>query len=133
MIAAGVLPHIISSDVHGLFPVMHDDSALDNSLAGAFARLVALGMPFDDALTAVTINPGRVLGDEAEIGTLAVGSCADITVLEKRVEDWPMRDGQGEILIAERRWIPRLVLRAGQPVIPSLRLVRDVTWPAAAE
>jgi predicted amidohydrolase len=56
-----------------------------------------------------------VLGDEAEIGTLAVGSCADITVLEKRVEDWPMRDGQGEVLIAERRWIPRLVLRAGQP------------------
>jgi len=59
--------------------------------------------------TAVTINPARVLGDEAEIGTLAVGSCADITVLEERVEDWPMRDGQGEILIAERRWIPRLV------------------------
>jgi predicted amidohydrolase len=86
MIAAGVLPHIVSSDVHGLFPVMHDDN----------------------------------------------GSRADLTVLEERVEDWPMRDGQGEILVAERRWIPRLVLRAGQPVIPNLRLVRDVTSPAAA-
>jgi dihydroorotase len=132
MIAAGVLPHIISSDAHGLFPVMHDDSALDYSLAGAFARLVALGMPFHDALAAVTINPARVLRDEAEIGTLAVGSRADITVLEERVEDWPMYDGQGEILVAERRWIPRLVLRAGQPVIPTLRLVRDVTSSAAA-
>jgi dihydroorotase len=96
MIDAGVLPHLISSDVHGLFPVMHDDSALDYSLAGAFARLVALGMPFADALAAITINPARVLGEEAEIGTLAVGSRADITVLEERVEDWPMRDGQGE-------------------------------------
>jgi dihydroorotase len=132
MIAAGVLPHIISSDVHGLFPVMHDDSALDYSLAGAFARLVALGMPFGDALAAVTINPARVLGEEAEIGTLSVGSRADITVLEQRVEDWPLRDGQGEILVVERRWIPRLVLRAGQPVVPTLRLVRDVTAPAAA-
>ena len=132
MIDAGVLPHIISSDVHGLFPVMHDDSALDYSLAGAFARLVALGIPFDHALAAVTINPARVLGEEAEIGTLAIGSRADITVLEERVEDWPMRDGQSEILVAERRWIPRLVLRAGQPVIPTLRLVRDVTSLAPA-
>jgi dihydroorotase len=131
MIAAGVLPHIISSDVHGLFQVMHEDSALDYSLAGAFARLVALGVPFREALAAVTVNPARVLGEEAHIGTLAVGSCADITVLEERVEDWPMRDGQGQILVAERRWIPRLVLRAGQPVIPTLRLVRDVTSPAA--
>jgi dihydroorotase len=132
MIAAGVLPHIVSSDVHGLFPVMHEDSALDYSLVGAFARLVALGMPFGDALAAVTINPARVLGEEGEIGTLAVGSRADITVLEERVEDWPMRDGKGEILVAKRRWIPHLVLRAGQPVVPTLRLVRDVTAPEAA-
>jgi dihydroorotase len=131
MIDAGVLPHIISSDVHGLFSVMHDVSALDYSLAGAFARLVALGIPFGNALAAVTVNPARVLGEEAEIGTLAVGSRADITVLEETVGDWPMRDGQGNILVAERRWIPRLVLRAGQPVIPTLRLVRDLTSPAA--
>jgi len=130
MIAAGLLPHIISSDVHGLFPVMHDDSALDYSLAGAFARLVALGMPFGDALAAVTINPARVLSEEAEIGTLAVGSRADVTVLEECMGNWPMLDGQGEILVAERRWIPRLVLRAGQPVVPTLRLVRDVSGPA---
>jgi len=111
---------------------MHDDSALDYSLAGAFARLVALGMPFSDAVAAVTINPARVLGEEAEIGTLSIGSRADVTVLEERIEDWPMRDGQGEILVAERRWLPRLVLRAGQPVVPTLRLVRDVTAPSAA-
>jgi predicted amidohydrolase len=86
MIRAGVLPHVISSDVHGLFPVMHDDSALDYSLAGAFARLVALGMPFRDALAAVTVNPARVLGDEGEIGTLAIGSRADVAVLEERTE-----------------------------------------------
>ena len=132
MIRAGVLPHVISSDVHGLFPVMHDDSALDYSLAGAFARLVALGMPFRDALAAVTVNPARVLGDEGEIGTLAIGSRADVTVLEERTEDWPMRDGQGEILVAERRWIPHLVLRAGQPIVPTRRLVRDIATQRAA-
>jgi dihydroorotase len=105
---------------------MHDDSALDYSLAGAFARLVALGMPFHAALAAVTVNPARALGEADEIGTLAIGTRADVTVLEDCAEDWPLRDGQGEILMAERRWIPRLVLRAGQPIVPSLRLVRDV-------
>jgi hypothetical protein len=42
-----------------------------------------------------------------------------------------MRDGQGEILVAERRWIPHLVLHAGQPIAPTLRLVRDVAVQAA--
>ena len=112
--------------MHGLFDRMHDDTALDYSLAGAFARLVALGLPFAEALRAVTVNPARVLGEEAEIGTLAIGSRADLTLLEERVEDWPFADSRGEVLVAERRWIPRLVVRAGQPIVPSLRLVRDI-------
>ena len=126
MIAAGVWPDIISSDVHGRFDAMHDDSMLDYSLAGAFARLVALGMPFRDSLAAVTVNPARVLRDEAEIGTLAAGSRADLTVLEERVERWPLYDCRGEALIAERRWLPHLVVRAGAPITPTLRLLRDV-------
>jgi len=126
MIAAGIWPQIISSDVHGRFDAMHDDSMLDYSLAGAFARLVALGMSFMDALAAVTVNPAKVLREEAEIGTLAVGSRADITVLEERVESWPLSDSQGEVLIAEERWLPHLVVRAGEPISPTLRLLRDV-------
>lgn len=126
MIEAGVWPDIISSDVHGRFDAMHDDSMLDYSLAGAFARLVALGMPFEKALAAVTINPAWVLREEGEIGTLAVGSRADVTVLEERVERWPLHDCQGEKLFAERRWLPHLVIRAGEPITPSLRLLRDV-------
>ena len=126
MIAAGVLPQIISSDVHGRFDAMHDDSMLDYSLAGAFARLVALGMPFIEALAAVTVNPAGVLREEAEIGTLAAGSRADITVLEERVERRPLHDSQGESLIAKRWWLPHLVIRAGEPIIPTLRLLRDV-------
>ena len=92
MIAAGLFPQLISSDVHGRFDRMHDDGALDYSLAGAFARMVALGMPFMAALAAVTLNPARVLGDETEIGTLAIGSLADVSVLAERIEDWPLAD-----------------------------------------
>jgi dihydroorotase len=126
MIDAGIWPDLISSDLHGRFDAMHDDSHLDYSLPGAFARLVALGMPFADAVAAVTVNPARVLHDEAEIGTLRVGSRADITVLEERAETWPLRDCFGEELLAERRWLPHLVVRSGEPLTPSRRLLRDV-------
>jgi predicted amidohydrolase len=83
MITAGVWPHIISSNLHGLFPVMHDDSALDYRLAGAFARLVALGMPFGDALPpSRSILPlcsvTRCRSDRSPSGR------ADVTVLEGR-------------------------------------------------
>src|SRR5207247_11138887 len=44
-------------------------AGFDYSLAGAFARLVALGMPFGEAVAAMTVNPARVLGDAVEIGT----------------------------------------------------------------
>lgn len=133
MIAAGIWPNLISSDLHGRFDSMHDDSMLDYSLAGAFARLVALGMPFAEAVAALTINPARVLREEREIGTLSVGSRADITVLDEIAEPWPLYDGQGEVLMAERRWLPSLVVRAGEPIVPNLRLVRDVAGiPARA-
>ena len=126
MIAAGVWPDIISSDLHARFDAMHDDTMLDYSLVGAFSRLVALGMPFEKALAAVTVNPARVLRDDREIGTLEVGSRADVTVLEECVEKWPLYDSQREALTIERRWIPSLVLRAGEPIVPTLRLLRDV-------
>lgn len=131
MIAAGIWPSLISSDLHGRFDRMHDDTMVDYSLAGAFARVVALGMPFADAVAAVTVNPARVLHAEAEIGTLSVGSRADITVLDEIAEPWPLYDSQGDALVAERRWLPHLVIRAGEPTVPSLRLVRDVTAPLA--
>jgi predicted amidohydrolase len=63
----------------------------------------------------------------ARIGTLGAGSRADVKVFEERVEPWPLYDCRGEALIAERRWLPALVLRQGEPLTPSLRLARDVT------
>jgi hypothetical protein len=32
----------------------------------------------------------------------------------------------GEALVAQRRWTPQIVLRAGQPITPTLRLLRDI-------
>jgi dihydroorotase len=130
MMARGVLPNTISSDLHGDFNGYHDDSLLDYSLAGAMTKLYALGMPLAEVVKRVTLNAARVLRDEGEIGTLAPGSRADVTVLERLAGRWPLVDAQGEVLWAAERLMPKLVVRAGAPIEPSLRLVRDLTRPA---
>ena len=129
MMAAGVLPNTISSDIHGDFASYHDDSRLDYSLCGAMSRLRALGMPLAEVIRRVTANPAAILGDP-DIGTLGAGTLADITILDRVAGDWALRDGRGEALLASERLVPRLVVRAGEVIEPSLRYLPDL-MPAA--
>ena len=126
MMAAGVLPNTISSDVHGDFNGYHDDSLLDYSLCGAMTKLWALGMGLEDVILRTTLNPAKILREEAEIGTLAVGSRADVTVLDRATDAWVMRDARGEDLPVTERLVPALVVRAGEVIEPHRRLLRDV-------
>jgi len=95
LMAQGLLPYTISSDVHGDFAPPHHDETLDYSLCGALSKLVALGMELSVAIAAVTLHPAQVLQAEAELGTLQVGTRADITVLENTEAPWVCRDAQG--------------------------------------
>ncbi len=126
MMDAGVLPNTIASDVHSDFNAYHDDSTLDYSLCGAMTRLWTLGMPLADVIRRTTLNPAKILGEEDEIGTLAVGSRADITVLDRVAGAWPMTDSTGEVLNAEERLVPALVIRGGRVIEPGRQLLRDV-------
>ena len=126
MMEAGVLPNTIASDVHSDFNAYHDDSTLDYSLCGAMTRLWALGMPLADVIRRTTLNPSVILREENEIGSLCVGSRADITVLDRAVGPWPMTDSNGEILTVEERLVPTLVIRKGREIEPAKKLLRDV-------
>ena len=126
MMEADVLPNTIASDVHSDFNAYHDDSTLDYSLCGAMTRLWALGMPLADVIRRTTYNPSVILREENEIGSLCVGSCADITVLDRVAGPWPMTDSTGEILTVEERLVPTLVIRKGREIEPAKQLLRDV-------
>lgn len=136
MMEAGVLPNTIGSDVHADFNAYHDDSKLDYSLCGAMTRLVALGMPLADVIRRTTLNPAKILGEEGDIGTLAVGSRADISILDPVAGLWELPDAEGEVITVDRRLVPWLVIRDGNRIEPNRRLLRDVCepgMPAAAE
>ena len=131
MMCEGLYPFTISSDLHGDFGSMHNDSLLDYSLCGALSKLIALGMELKKALAAVTANPAQVLGCGDEIGSLNVGSTADITILGEVMGNWRFSDAVGEEFDADVRYVPVWVVRAGRLHKPQGRLLRDLGGAAA--
>ncbi|MBD2439017.1 amidohydrolase/deacetylase family metallohydrolase [Nostoc sp. FACHB-110] len=132
MLAQGVFPDTISSDAHGSFKNLHDDSTLTYSLCGAISKLVALGLDLEKAIAAVTLNPARVLKAETELGTLKVGSIADISILQLVEGEWCFFDALEEKLVAQQKLIPVGVVRSGEFIQPSGRFLRDLVARASA-
>ncbi|MBQ7546268.1 MAG: N-acetylglucosamine-6-phosphate deacetylase [Clostridia bacterium] len=57
-------------------------AASTTNLHEEFCNLLAWGIPFADALRACTINPARVAGADAHIGSIEPGKAADLLVLD---------------------------------------------------
>lgn len=97
MLAEGIMPHAISSDVH----VLCVDGPAHDVLA-VMSKFLALGMPLGEVIRAVTANPARAVRRE-ELGTLRPGAVGDATIL--RLEDRRVRhvDVVGEVLESEQQ------------------------------
>lgn len=50
-----------------------------------FKNLLDFGIDFKTAIKACTINPARVIGEENNIGSIAVGKCADLIVADENL------------------------------------------------
>ena len=92
-------------------------------------RLWGLGMALEQVIARTTYHPAQLIREENEIGTLAVGSRADITILVCEQGPWTLSDGQAETLTVDQRLIPAWVIRACELIEPNQRLLRDVCHP----
>ena len=110
----GLPPDTISTDLHGLMPP--DNVVVD--LPTTMTKFLALGLPFDDVIAACTSTPARVIGWQDQIGQLADGREADITVLEMRDEPTQLRDSVGGVITSDQRISPRWTVRRGE-VLPA--------------
>lgn len=107
----GFPPDTISTDSYR----RHVGVSPPHSLPRTMSKLRAAGMPERDILTAVTARPARILGLEGEVGTLAPGACADVTVLEWKEDVGVLVDVSG----GERAggaWEVVLTVRGGELV-----------------
>jgi dihydroorotase len=72
----GFLPDSISADLFGDAPF-----TVGISLTNVMSKFLCLGVGLEDVVRRTTVNPARMIGRN-ELGTLSVGSAADIAVLE---------------------------------------------------
>lgn len=104
----GYLPNTISTDLN-IFNI----SGPVFSLAETASKFLALGLDVRDVIAMVSTNPAAVIGRSHELGSLATGRTADVTVL--RLVDGPTRFSDGEEAIeGDQRLVPVGCLRAGE-------------------
>ncbi len=126
---AGIVPHTLGADMHGYnttvpAPAGTPDTHSDTehlffgqqrfSLASAMTAMLALGLPLTQVVRMVTCNVVEVFGLPPELGTLAVGHPADVTVLHDERGRWALRDNEGTQLVGERLLRPAFCLRDGR-------------------
>jgi dihydroorotase len=88
------------------------------SLVECMSKFLALGYSLERVIRMTTTNAARVLGMEDEIGALAVGREADITVLAVVGGRWEFVDAWNQIFEGERAIVPVQTIRAGELIAP---------------
>jgi len=97
MLAAGIKPHFISSDIHqnSMRGPMYD-------LPTCLTKFLALGLSLDDVIACATYAPAKFLHLEREIGTLRQGAHADVAVFELVSQPVDLYDSDWEVKRSER-------------------------------
>jgi dihydroorotase len=113
-LADGFAPDTISTDLQA----RHRGVQPPHTLPRVMAKLRAAGMPEADVFQAVTARPAQILGLEGDIGRLAPGACADLTVLDWREDQSPLADVYG-VRRPGGCWEAVLTVRSGQIVGPA--------------
>ena len=127
---AGIVPHTLGADMHGYntdvpappgTPAVHSDSDSEHmffgkvrfSLVSAMTAMLALGLPLEQVVRMVTTNVVDIFGLPKELGTLAVGNPADVSVLDDERGRWVLRDNEGTQVVADRQLRPAFCLKDG--------------------
>ncbi|MBI2359529.1 MAG: amidohydrolase/deacetylase family metallohydrolase [Deltaproteobacteria bacterium] len=106
----GLLPDIISSDLHGRMSTSNPVVDLPTTMT----KFLTLGMSLEQVAAACTINPARAIGWQDRLGSLEIGREADLTVFELVDGPVSLRDSLGAELTAKERIAVRWTIRRGE-------------------
>lgn len=104
----GFGPDSISTDLH------RNSAMLPNAtLTQTMSKFLNMGMPLDEIILRTTVTPAQEIG-RPELGTLSVGACADVTVLDIKEGAFGFVDSGHAKLLGSRRIGCAMTVRAGR-------------------
>lgn len=109
---AGLPVHAISTDIHGgniHGPVYN--------MATTMAKFLHLGFDLPEVIRLSTISPAELMHRADEIGSLAVGRVADITLFHIDEGEFPFTDSEGKTEIGTQNIVVDYTIRAGDVVL----------------
>jgi dihydroorotase len=106
----GLLPDIISSDLHGRMGPSNPVVDLPTTMT----KFLHLGLSLEQVVAACTINPARVVAWQDRLGSLEIGHEADIAVLQLMDEPTKLRDCVGGEWNVNQRLAARWTIRRGE-------------------
>jgi dihydroorotase len=109
----GLIPHCISTDltIPGRLNTVH-------SMVEIMARFLGMGFTLEQVVAMCTVNPARAIGEDARLGSLAVGRQADISVLEVREGQWVVYDTLRDSMKIDKTVVPVLTVKRGRVFEP---------------
>jgi len=107
----GLPPTTISTDLHtaNLHGPVYD-------MPTTMSKFLMLGLSLMDVVDMSTTRPAKVLGLEDELGTLRVGTVADIAVLERREGEFLFEDSYDGLRTGNELLIAAATVRRGEIV-----------------
>jgi len=108
----GILPDIISSDLHGR--LNQPGLGVVGDLATTLTKFLPLGLSLEQIIANCTVNAARAVGWQDRIGSLEVGREADIAVLQIVDEPVTLRDSLGAEKVHKQRIAARWTIRGGE-------------------
>jgi len=125
-IEQGFIPDTISTDLH-----MRNVNGPVVDMITTMSKIMALGVPLADVIRRSTVNPARAIG-RPSLGTLGIGSEADVAVFELRRGRFGYTDCGRARMIGDVKLENRMTIRAGRVVYDPSGLSM-VDWRDAPE
>ncbi len=107
----GFWPDTISTDLHSS-SILGQQSDMPNCMS----KLMALGLPFKEAIARSTMGPAKAIRRYPELGTLGAGRVADVAVLALEDGVFAFRDSWGKKLMATKKLEAVMTIRDGKLV-----------------
>ncbi|HVT69144.1 MAG TPA: amidohydrolase family protein [Trebonia sp.] len=107
----GLFPDTISSDLTAGGQTFH-------SLLECMAKFMSIGYTLSDVVRAATANAARALGLAGEIGAIAVGRDADLSIIDVVEGDFTFTDTRGQPFTGGYGLAPVRTVKAGEEFSP---------------